>query len=100
MGRREERRRANLRTQELLDLPPDERMKEILKMSPEDRRAIATTAEGAKADALLDGMSARLKRTKEALNNPKQVVVNDLTQPMHLPAIFRARQIDKALNHV
>ena len=30
MHRREERRRANLRTQELLDLPPDERMQEIL----------------------------------------------------------------------
>src|SRR5258708_16028175 len=34
MRRREERRLANLKTKELLDLPADERMKEILKLSP------------------------------------------------------------------
>jgi hypothetical protein len=78
--RREDRRRANLRAQELLDLPPDERMKEILKMSPEDRRTIATTAKGARADALMEGMSPQQKETMQALNNPQQVVVNELTQ--------------------
>jgi len=57
MRRREERRLANLKTKELLDLPADERMKEILKMSPEDRRAIAATSKGAKADALMERMS-------------------------------------------
>jgi hypothetical protein len=48
MRRREERRLANLKTQELLDLPADERMKEILQMSPGDRRALAATTKGAK----------------------------------------------------
>jgi len=97
MGRREERRRANLRTQELLDLPPDERMKEILKMSPEDRRAIATTAKGAKADALLEGMSPQQKETMQALNNPEQVVVNELTQAKLLRAIYSERQLDEVM---
>ena len=51
--RRAERRAVNLKAQELLDLPPDERMKEILQMSPEERKQIASTAQrrqGGRAD--------------------------------------------------
>src|ERR1700687_4787293 len=95
--RREDRRRANLRAQELLDLPPDERMKEILKMSPEDRRTIATTTKGASADALRDGMSPQQKETMQALNNPQQVVVNELTQAKLLRAIYSERQLDEVM---
>ena len=95
--RREERRRANLRAQELLDLPPDERMKEILKMSPEDRRTIATTTKGARADALMEGMSPQQKETMQALNNPQQVVVNELTQAKLMRAIYSERQLDEVM---
>jgi uncharacterized protein (DUF1800 family) len=95
--RREERRRANLKTQELLDQPPDERMKEILEMSPEDRRTIATTANGVKADALMGGMSPQQKETVMALNNPEQVVVNELTQAKLLRAIYSERQLDEVM---
>jgi len=97
MRRREERRRANLRTQELLDQPPDERMKEILEMSPEDRRTIAITAKGVKADALMEGMSPQQKETVMALNNPEQVVVNELTQAKLLRAIYSERQLDEVM---
>jgi len=38
--RRADVRAVNLKAQELLDLPPDERMKEILQMSPEERKQI------------------------------------------------------------
>jgi uncharacterized protein (DUF1800 family) len=95
--RREERRRANLRAQELLDLPADERMKEILKMSPEDRRTIATTAKASKMDALMEGMSPQQKETIMALNNPEQVVVNELTQAKLLHAIYSERQLDEVM---
>src|SRR5208282_4752578 len=97
MRRREERRLANLKTQELLDLAADERMKEILKMSPEDRRALAATNKGAKADALTEGMSAQQKETVMALNNPEQVVVNELTQAKLLRAIYSERQLDEVM---
>jgi len=95
--RREERRHSNLRTQELLDQPPAERMKEILEMSPEDRQTIATTAKGAKADALMEGMSPQQKETVMALNNPEQVVVNELTQAKLLRAIYSERQLDEVM---
>jgi uncharacterized protein (DUF1800 family) len=95
--RREERRLANQKTQELLDLPADERMKEILKMSPEDRRAIATINKGAKADALLDGMTAQQKETMQALKNPEQVVVDELMQAKLVRAIYSERQLDEVI---
>ena len=97
MQRREERRLANLKTQELLDLPPDERMKEILKMSPEDQRALAATNKGAKADALLEGMSPQQKETVMALKNPQQVVVEELTQAKILREIYSERQLDEVM---
>ncbi len=97
MRRREERRLANLKTQELLDLPADERMKEILKMSPEDRRALGATNKGAKADALTEGMSAQQKETVMALNNPEQVVVSELMQAKLLRAIYSERQLDEVM---
>ncbi len=97
MRRREERQFANLKTQELLDLPPDERMKEILQMSPEDRQALANTTKGSKADALLEGMSPQQKETVMALNNPGQVVVSELTQAKLLRAIYSERQLDEVM---
>src|SRR5271165_3389288 len=72
-------------------------MKEILQMSPEDRRALAATAKGPRADALLDGMNAKQKETVMALNNPQQVVVNELMQAKLLRAIYSERQLDEVM---
>jgi uncharacterized protein (DUF1800 family) len=95
--RREERRLANLKTQELLDLPADQRMKQILQMSPEERRALAATNKGAKADALTEGMSPQQKETVMALSNPGQVVVNELMQAKLVRAIYSERQLDEVM---
>ncbi len=94
--RREACRRDNLKTQELADLAPDDRMKEILAMSPEDQIVLAATR-GGKADALLEGLNPRQKETVEALNNPEQVVVNELTQAKLLRAIYSERQLDEVM---
>ena len=94
--RREERRRARIEEQELLDLPPSERMKEILNMSPEDRRILATT-KGPQTDTLLEGMTPQQKETVMALNNPEQVVVNELTEAKLLRAIDSERQLDEVM---
>ena len=96
MQRREKRRIANLKAQELLDLPADERLKQILQMSPEEQRALASTR-GAKGDALTDGMSPKQKETVMALNNPQQVVVNELMQAKLLRAIYSERQLDEVI---
>jgi uncharacterized protein (DUF1800 family) len=97
MQRHEEHRLANLKTQELLDLPPDERMQEILQMSPEDQRALTTANKGARGDALIEGMNPKQKETVMALNNPEQVVVNELMQAKLLRAIYSERQFDEVM---
>jgi uncharacterized protein (DUF1800 family) len=97
MLRREERRSANLRTQELLDLPPAERMKEILQMSPEDRLALSAATKGPKADALIEGMNPAQKETVMALSNPEQVPVSELMQAKLLRAIYSERQLDEVM---
>ncbi|MGA2355282.1 MAG: DUF1800 domain-containing protein [Terriglobales bacterium] len=94
--RREARRRDSLKTQELADLPPEDRMREILAMPPEDQLVLAATR-GPKADALLEGLNPRQKETVEALNNPEQVVVNELTQAKVLRAIYSERQLDEVV---
>ncbi|MGB8013421.1 MAG: DUF1800 domain-containing protein [Terriglobales bacterium] len=96
MKRREERWAANVKTQELLDLPAAERVKQILQMPPEDQLALAT-ARGARADALLKGMSGQQKETVLALNNPQQVVVDELMQAKLLRAVYSERQLDEVM---
>src|SRR6266436_2955228 len=67
--RREDRLYADLKAEDILDLPPDQRMKAILKMSPEDQRALETSFKGDKRDELMDGMKPQQRETLMALNN-------------------------------
>ncbi|MGA3087647.1 MAG: DUF1800 domain-containing protein [Terriglobales bacterium] len=97
MRRGEQRRLANQRTQELLDLTADERVKQILQMSPQQQHQLAESNKGAKGDALLDGMNARQKETMQALNNPQQVVVSELAQAKLLRAVASERQLDEVM---
>jgi len=95
--RREENQAANVKLVELLDLPPEDRFREILKLSPEEQRVISNRAKGPKADALLEGMNGQEKETLRALNNPEQVVVDELTQARLLRAIYSDRQLDEVM---
>jgi uncharacterized protein (DUF1800 family) len=88
---------ADLKAQELLDLPPDERMKRVLEMSPEDQRALASSLKGPKADQFKDGMSPKQRETFQALNNPQQVVNDELVQAKLLRAIYSERQLDEVM---
>jgi uncharacterized protein (DUF1800 family) len=88
---------AELKAQELLDLPPDQRMKQVLEMSPDDQRALANSLKGAKADRLTEGMNPRQRETLQALNNPQQVVNNELVQAKLLRAIYSERQLDEVM---
>ena len=95
--RREDRLYADLKAGELLDLPPDQRMREILKMSPEERRTLAASLKGSKADEMMEGMTPQQKETLIALNNPQQVIVSELSQAKLLRAIYSERQLDEVM---
>jgi len=95
--RREDRLYADLEAQQLLDLPPDARMKQVLQMSTEDQRTLAVSLKGQKGERFLEGMSAKERETMLALNNPQQVVSNELIQAKLLRAIYSERQLEEVM---
>src|SRR5438309_7687365 len=95
--RREERPYADLRWEQILNLPPDQRMREILRMPPEDQRALATSLKGDKRDEFLEGMDPKQRETLMALNNPQQVVLDELVQAKLLRAIYSERQLQEVM---
>jgi uncharacterized protein (DUF1800 family) len=96
--RREDRLYADLKAQELLDLPPDERMKQVLQMSPEEQRALSSSLKGQRGDEFMEGMDSKQKETLKALNNPQQVVGDELMQAKLLRAIYSERQLDELMS--
>ena len=95
--RREDKLYADLKAEELLDKPPDERMKEVLQMSPDEQRALSTSLKGPKGDEFLEGMNPKQKEALLALNNPEQVVGDELMQAKLLRAIYGERQLDEVM---
>ena len=95
--RREDRLYADLKSEDLLDLPPDQRMKAILKMSPEDQRALEASLKGDKRDEFMEGMKPQQRETLMALNNPQQVVTSELVQSKLLRAIYSDRQLEQVM---
>jgi uncharacterized protein (DUF1800 family) len=95
--RREDRLYADLKAQELLDLAPDQRMKQVLQISPEEQRALSVSLKGQKGDEFMEGMDPKQKETLRALNNPEQVVADELMQAKLLRAIYGERQLDEVM---
>ena len=95
--RREDRLFADLKADQILDLPPDQRMKEILQMPPDEQRALSNSLKGDERDQFFQGMSAQQRETVMALNNPQQVVVNELVQAKLLRAIYSERQLQEVM---
>ena len=95
--RREDRLYADMKALELLDLPPDQRMKQVLEMSPEEQRALSTSLKGPKGDEFFQGMDPKQKEAVKALSNPEQVVGDELMQAKLLRAIYSERQLDEVM---
>jgi uncharacterized protein (DUF1800 family) len=95
--RREDKLYADLKAEELLDKPPDERMKEVLQMSPEEQLTLSGSLRSPKGDQFLEGMNPKQKEAMLALNNPEQVVGDELMQAKLLRAIYSERQLDEVM---
>ena len=94
--RRAESQATDIKVRELLDLSPDERYRKILKLPPEEQHVIATRARYHKPE-LIVGMNGEQKETVLALNNPEQVVVDELMQAKMLRAIYGDRQLEEVM---
>ena len=93
----EEDRMAAAETREaLLDMTPDERFKKVLAMSPEQQRLLISSLRN-KRDEFMEGMSPRQGEILTALNNPQQVVGDELVQGKILRATYSERQLQEVM---
>jgi uncharacterized protein (DUF1800 family) len=93
---REEAMYADLDTDRLLKLPPDDRYKAILKMPVEERLDLAKTYKGPRAMQLVDDMKPEQRETVEAMIQP-QAVLGELAEAKLLRAIYSNRQLDEVM---
>ncbi len=91
--RQQERADVDQKVEELLDIPPDQRMKAVLKMAPEEQRIMTNALQGDRRDEFMEGMNPRQRETIEALNYPQQVVTNELVEGKLFRAIYSDRQL-------
>src|SRR5579863_1736371 len=87
---------ADMESRELLDLSPDRRMQAVLQMSPQERRALPLALRG-KREQVLDGMSPQQRETLMAINNPPQVVAEELAEGKLLRATYSERQLQEVM---
>jgi uncharacterized protein (DUF1800 family) len=95
--RREDRLYADVKVQGLIDLPPDQRFKQIMAMSADEQVAFAESLRGGKGQEFLAGLDAKQKETLQAMNNPQSVVADELAQAKLLRAIYSDRQLEEVM---
>ena len=100
-NREEDRLYANLKIQELINLPPDQRYKKVLALSADEQVAFADSLRGGKGKARIEdflvGMAPRQKETLLAMNNPQGLVADELVQAKLLRAIYSDRQLEEVM---
>jgi uncharacterized protein (DUF1800 family) len=95
--RREAAMYTDLASDALLQMPPDQRYKTILKMSPQERLDLAREYRGPRAMQLVDGMKPEQQETIQAITNPQVVVGGELSEAKLLRAIYSERQLEEVM---
>jgi len=95
--RAEEHFYADINAEKLLDMPADQRFKAVLKLSPQDQFALASSLKGNKRDQFFAGLAPQQREICLALNNPQQVVSEELMQGKLLHAIYGERQLQEVM---
>src|SRR5581483_9572807 len=95
--RREDAMYADVEGPDLLQMPPDQRYKAILKKSPYERLDLTRHYRGEKGQQLLDGMTPQQRETIEAIVQPQAVVGGELSEDKVLRAIYSDRQLEEVM---
>lgn len=93
---REDAMYADLDTDRLLKLPPDDRYKAIMKMPVDERLDLAKTYKGPRAMQLVNDMKPEQRETVEAMIQP-QAVLGELAEAKLLRAIYSNRQLEEVM---
>jgi uncharacterized protein (DUF1800 family) len=96
-NRREAAMYADLSSDSLLQMPPDQRYKNILAMSPQERLDLAREYRGSRAMQLTEGMKPEQQETIKAIMNPQAVVGGELAEAKLLRASYSERQLEEVM---
>ncbi len=88
---------ADLDSDKLLQMPPEQRYKSILSMSPQERMDMTRSYRGPKGMQLVEGMKPEQQETIQAIINPQVVVGGELSSAKLLRAIYSERQLDEVM---
>src|SRR6267378_4375132 len=94
---REDRLYADLKVQQLIDLPPNQRFKQVLEMSQQEQRALADSLRGGKGQEFLEGMDPKQKETLLAMSAPLMIVGEELAEAKLMRAIYSDRQLEEVM---
>jgi uncharacterized protein (DUF1800 family) len=93
----EDRMYASLSADTLTNEPPDQRFKDLMKMSPEDMRGVAMSLNQQDRERIFEGFTPQQRETLLAIVNPQLVVQGELTQAKLLRSIYSQRQLDEVM---
>jgi len=82
---------------QMLNLAPDMRMQALLTMAPEDRSDFLVALKGDAREEFTQGMSPEQRENVMAMNNPQQVVTEELVQARLLHATYSERQLQEVM---
>jgi uncharacterized protein (DUF1800 family) len=94
---REAHQYAESKFDDLMSLPPDQRMATIFKMSPQEREEFARGLRLQDRLKLADSLSPEQREQWMALRNPQAVVVTELQQSRILRAAYSERQLQEVM---
>lgn len=95
--RQEERLYADLKAEEILDLPPDQRMQALMKMPPQDLESLARNMRPDERQEILQNLTPQQRETVMALQNPQRVVEEELQEGKLLRGIYGERQLEEVM---
>ena len=95
--RRRERMDARTETEQILNLPPGQRMAAILHLPPEQQQVLVRSLPPHERESLLVGLDPRQRETVMALQNPQQVVSQELMAGRLLRDIYSQRQLQEVM---
>ena len=91
------RKEAHSVVDDLILLPPSQRMQRILAMPVAEQHDVLQGIPYPKRQALLDGLSPEQRETVVALNHPEAVIDGELQSAKLLRAVYSDRQLEEVL---
>jgi len=82
---------------ELLTLPPEERIPALLKLTPREQIGFLASLKGPARDEFFDGLSPDERETAMAIQNPQQLVTEELLDGKILRATYSERQLEEVM---